>query len=80
MRLKFDSRNSNLMFTVSMFCRRPFEFIYILPFMLFFTSCNQNNKYTDKIYTKPPIVANPELKSLTPEEALKKFFYRKVIR
>ena len=37
-------------------------------------SCNDETEYTDIIYTKPKIDPNPELKSLSPEESLEKFY------
>jgi mono/diheme cytochrome c family protein len=37
-------------------------------------SCNEEITYTDTIYSKPKIVADPELKSLSPEESLEKFY------
>lgn len=51
--------------------------IFITSFILYLTSCEDNTTYTDVIYTRPSIVANPELKSLTPEEALKSFYLPK---
>jgi mono/diheme cytochrome c family protein len=42
--------------------------------LLYLTACKQNNQYIDEIYSKPAIVANPELKTLTPEESLKSFY------
>lgn len=38
-----------------------------------FLSCNEKDNYTDKIYTKPAIT-QAEIKDLTPEESLKKFY------
>ena len=38
-----------------------------------FVSCTAKESYTDKIYTKPPI-GPPEIKDLSPEESLKKFY------
>ncbi len=58
---------------LSRFRKPSVTFARLLLITCFFASCRQNN-YTDKIYTKPPIAANPELKSLTPEEALKRFY------
>jgi mono/diheme cytochrome c family protein len=40
---------------------------------LSFCSC-QSKKYTDRIYVKPAIVANPVLRALSPAEALKTFY------
>jgi mono/diheme cytochrome c family protein/glucose/arabinose dehydrogenase len=42
--------------------------------LLYLTACKQNDQYIDEIYSKPAIVANPELKTLTPEESLKSFY------
>jgi len=39
-----------------------------------FFSCQGKKSYTDKIYTKPTIVPQPEIKNLSPEESLKKFY------
>jgi glucose/arabinose dehydrogenase len=44
----------------------------ILTFLVCY-SCT-GKKHRDEIYTKPPIVANPELKSLSPEESLKRMY------
>lgn len=52
----------------------PFLFrLLFLFFACLFFSC-KNKKEEDRIYQKPPIVANPVLKSLSPEEALKTFY------
>jgi len=37
-------------------------------------SCNGNKEYRDKIYKKPAISAQPEIKNFSPEESLDKFY------
>ena len=48
--------------------------IFGLTLSVYFFSCKGNNDYRDKIYTKPAIAPQPEIKNLTPEESLKKFY------
>lgn len=49
----------------------------VVLFLLLLAACKSNKKYVDEIYTKPPVVANPVLKSLSPDEALKSFYLPK---
>jgi mono/diheme cytochrome c family protein/glucose/arabinose dehydrogenase len=42
--------------------------------ILLLSACQNQKTETDRIYKKPPIVANPVLKNLSPEEALKSFY------
>lgn len=56
-----------------MFLKR-FVFAAFACSLFVFSSCNQEKNTEDEIYSKPPIVANPVLKSSSPEEALKSFY------
>ena len=47
---------------------------FLLVVSCCFVSCAGKENYTDKIYRKPAIVAHPEIKNLSPEESLKKFY------
>ena len=46
----------------------------LLLFTCLFFACKNKKEQEDRIYQKPPVVANPVLKSLSPEEALKTFY------
>jgi mono/diheme cytochrome c family protein/glucose/arabinose dehydrogenase len=49
---------------------------YVILIVVVATSCRPK-EYRDEIYTKPPIVADPVIKSLTPEESLKTMYIPK---
>jgi mono/diheme cytochrome c family protein/glucose/arabinose dehydrogenase len=53
---------------------RPHTFIFLFGLSVLFCACADRTTQQDVIYTKPAIVANPELKSLSPEEALRSFY------
>ncbi|MBD0297879.1 MAG: cytochrome C, partial [Flavisolibacter sp.] len=57
-----------------MIVQRLIPFTGLVGFILLVASCTQKTKYTDRIYKKPTIVANPQIKSLTPEESLKRMY------
>lgn len=52
-------------------------FLCLACVLLHFTACKQKVQYRDEIYSKPVIIANPELKDLSPEESLKRFYLPK---
>ena len=51
--------------------------IFLIVIIFCFLACKQSSQYRDEIYTKPTIVANPELKALSTEEAIQKFYFPK---
>jgi hypothetical protein len=59
------------------FLNMPYPFTARLLFFAlacFVCSCKNRTEQPDRIYKKPVIVANPVLKSLSPEEALQTFY------
>lgn len=60
-----------------MLAKKRFTIFCCVLSLFFAISCKEKKEYKDEIYTKPKIVADPQIKDLTPEESLKSFYLPK---